>query len=115
MDLATKPSTEDYDPTCLFFCIAMFHFVLMNVFFFTVRFCRRFGPDVEAGMSSPDLDGWLVHVAHHEPLPRYQDVIQDASLSYNDSEHMSLRVTWVEDGSDVDGQIVFESRSSVVA
>jgi len=111
MDFTTEPTMEDYDSAGLIFSILSFYLVVLVVCISIVYCHRRPGHDVEAGMSDPETDGWYVHVAHNESLPRYGDEIYDAPPTYDEETHYSVRVVVV----DSQDSIVFDARSAATA
>lgn len=111
MDFTTEPTTGDYDSAGLIFSILLFYLIVLAVCVSVVYCHRRPSYEVEAGMSGLETDGWYVHVAHNESLPQYEDEIHDASPTYDEVMHYSVRVVVV----DSQDSIVFDARSAATA
>jgi hypothetical protein len=90
------PTTGDYDPTFIYFCILMYLVVVMLVLYRAVTYCVSAEPDLEIVVSYHDFEKSHLDVAYDSTLMMYEGVRNDVPPSYIDTAYGSIRLVLTE-------------------
>lgn len=90
------PTTGDYDPTFVYFCIIIYLIIVMLVLYRAVQYCVAPEPDLEISVSYHDSEKSHLDIAYDSALMMYEEVRNNVPPSYSDTAYGSIRVGLTE-------------------